>query len=129
MSYQDTVQTMRVLQERIAELEAELAEVLEERDELRHKLIELAEQSVYHGNSVAYIYDKMTAYKKNIGDMCDAVGDYRKQDESVIDAAARMKAERDKLKDKIESAVETLQYSEDTHALVALKILTKGDNQ
>ena len=59
MSYQDTVQTMRVLQERIAELEAE----------------------------------------------------------------------RDKLKDKIESAVETLQYSEDTHALVALKILTKGDNQ
>ena len=29
MSYQDTVQTMRVLQERIAELEAELSELRE----------------------------------------------------------------------------------------------------
>ena len=42
---------------------------------------------------------------------------------------AEVREERDELKDKIESAVETLQYSEDTHALVALKIFTKGDQQ
>ena len=58
--------------ELIENLERDLKRVEEERDALQEEFQWLAEKTVYKGNSVSFIYDKMTVYRNQVFAVCEA---------------------------------------------------------